>query len=187
MSSIFIWNPFDEFTALYTGLPFTFPKDRFTEVKDFVSYEPDAPKTWGDESRGEERDRAIIYSKITVDGRRVAMELLDKIDFRDKGIRICEKPEISEDERSMAERAALDYKRRRIEEYRQERIERQAGGHGRIFPDAQIQRWIRELDLEDELVNPRKRDKPLDADTLGEAIAAGINKALNAAPAGVKK
>lgn len=151
---VYIYNPFEEMTLMQYGLPYVLKGEGVTVVYPLKKTEFDANET---AKQMEQSSAPVgdIEKTVQVTARRVAEELTVKHDYRERGILIFEErptpAEIAEC-KATAER----FKRDSIEAFRQERIERQSGGHGRNVPDKIIQQWIKELNIEDEVVNPRK-------------------------------
>lgn len=155
MATVWVYNPFDTFESRYAGIPWTFEHDEIKEIKDQSLREVDTELTYGanGEKTGED---GVHYKTITVPGERVAHELINKQGYDQAGVRILSKPTIKEDEKRQAKFDADAYKLQQIEEYRTERMSRQAGGVGRLFPESHIRRWITELGVNDDLINPVK-------------------------------
>ena len=194
MATVFVYNGFGEdVISRYTGIPWTFPTGKLTPVPDQALREVDIELTYGEnaEKTGEE---GVHYKGVNVTGERVAHELVIKHGLDAWGLEILTENKISEDVKRQAEERGMIYKRSQINEFLSERIRAQSGGIGRLDPEPRLMRWIKELQIEDAIINPSVRR---DGNAAGgsDAIAVALiavaesNKRLAAAlePAGTSK
>ena len=186
MQGVFIYNGFSEpIQASYAGIPWSFPPGLLTAIPDQTLREVDVELTYG--ANGERTgDDGVIYKHIHVPAAIVARELISKNNFEERGVRVLAENRITDAEKQACAEAAKDYKLRQIAEYQIERTSRQAGGQGRLYPEPHITRWIKELGIVDELINPAQKMAAA-APSTDPKLAEALNRLAQALePAGAK-
>jgi hypothetical protein len=154
----FIYNGLEDMDLKYAGRQFHIPYKEITKIDVFQWREVD-----------EMNGARILYS---LEGEAVAKELVEKHDWDEAGLAVFIEKQTMTDKDGVEHVVGLDkaeiealkercdrlgrqYKLNKIETFRKEREMGRAGIHGhRIHPTEKEIRWMKELDISDELFNP---------------------------------
>lgn len=180
----YIYNGLEDMELKYAGRIFPIKFGEETKIDTFQWREVD-----------EMSASRILYS---LEGEAVARELVEKHDWDQAGIEVFIKKQTQFDQDGKAFEVGLDaaqieelkkrcnekgrlYKLAKIDDFRKERELGRAGQHGhRIHPSAKEIRWLKELDIEDDIFNPTDtaKDRRAEMQEIAGAAAAGAVKPI---------
>lgn len=189
-TKVYVYNPIRDLTGeralMFDGKLYEFPKGKVTVLEDQHFQAPDLYRRNMANASPAEKKAVHEYD---LDATTFANTIFRRqyVDMIAAGIFIGSK-EPTVEEKKACDKRAEQWKRAQIDEFQQERMERQSGGKGRLSPDVEMIEWMEELGIEDKLYNPLKGGMPQeDLVAMGAAIGKSVAEAMKAEPVGARK
>lgn len=150
---MYVYNPVRNTVLEFSGREYYFEKDKVTVLRDQLFWAPDEYRR--NLSNGSPEDRAAIHEMVIPAAKFADMLFGNRhyLNLKDSGFVVTEQTPTADEKREGMDKAVV-WKLKAIDEFLNERRERQSGGQGRLAPDQEVIDWMRELNIYDPLYNP---------------------------------
>ncbi len=179
MSQAFGYNPIlRDVTLYFGGKSYCFPHNEVTTLTDQTFTAPDQYKR--NLANGTPEDQQAVH-EVLITGQRLGEMLLNRhhVNLFDAGFVLSAKP-ITDAEKRDAQVKARIWGTHMVDEFFQERRERQSGGMGRLATFDEEIAWMKALGIDDPLYNPLPKPAlaPEELVAIGTAVGKGVVDAL---------